>query len=98
MCARVLLSQNEINKYSNDLLKCKSYLGRKILKHRIHDKTKKVNICPHCGETNGTVKKCGALKISYEKYRNRKNNQEIELKLGTFFILFNLFFKFSFYN
>ncbi|XKL62278.1 hypothetical protein PGB90_002111 [Kerria lacca] len=82
LCARVLLSQNEINKYSNDLLKCKSYLGRKILKHRIHDKTKKVNICPHCGETNGTVKKCGALKISYEKYRNRKNNQEIELKLA----------------
>ncbi len=27
---------------------------------------KKLTVCPHCGAPNGTVKKCGLLKISHE--------------------------------
>lgn len=71
-----------MRKFHNVLQKCKSYLGLKGLRHRIHEKAKKCNICPHCGEVNGTVKKCGALKISYEKYRNKKSDTEVELKLS----------------
>jgi hypothetical protein len=33
-------------------------------------------MCPHCGAINGVVKKVGALKISHEKYRNRKKLAE----------------------
>lgn len=39
-------------------------------------------MCPHCGEINGIVKKSGLLKISHEKYRNKKADAEIEIKLG----------------
>jgi DNA-directed RNA polymerase III subunit RPC1 len=33
------------------------------------EKSKKLTQCFSCGEINGTVKKCGLLKISHEKYR-----------------------------
>jgi DNA-directed RNA polymerase III subunit RPC1 len=48
------------------------YLVRKALRKQILDKAKKVTICPHCRELNGTIKKCGLLKIVHEKYRSKK--------------------------
>ncbi len=57
------------------------YLGLKHLGKLIHEKAKKTSICPHCNELNGTVKKCGALKISYEKFRSKKNDPQVNLLL-----------------
>jgi len=48
------------------------YLVRKALHKQILDKAKKITVCPHCRELNGTVKKCGLLKIVHEKYRSKK--------------------------
>jgi len=48
------------------------YLVRKALHKQILDKGKKITVCPHCRELNGTVKKCGLLKIVHEKYRSKK--------------------------
>jgi hypothetical protein len=48
------------------------YLVRKAFRKQILDKAKKITVCPHCGELNGTVKKCGLLKIVHEKYRSKK--------------------------
>lgn len=82
LCTRVLLTPNEIYKFHNKIRNPNlSYLVRKAIRKQIHDKAKKTSICPHCGETNGVVKKSGSLKISYEKYRNKKNDLDIEAKL-----------------
>lgn len=48
------------------------YLARKTLRKQILDKTKKVTVCQHCGDLNGTVKKSGLLKIVHEKYKAKK--------------------------
>jgi DNA-directed RNA polymerase III subunit RPC1 len=54
----------------------------------IHEKAKKATVCPHCGETNGIIKKSGSLKISYEKYRNWKgDNPSILMKLGKIWLM-----------
>ncbi|PKI83673.1 hypothetical protein MVES_002587 [Malassezia vespertilionis] len=37
---------------------------------------RKMLYCPHCGATNGTVKKVGALKIVHEKFRQKKTEEE----------------------
>ncbi|KAK7603430.1 hypothetical protein V9T40_003429 [Parthenolecanium corni] len=69
-CARVLLPPKEMEHFHASIRNPKlSLLTRKILHKKIQEKAKKSSICPHCGETNGVIKKCGALKISYEKYR-----------------------------
>ena len=73
--------------FYRDRLKNKSmpYLTKKALRKKIIDLCKKVSVCSACGETNGVVKKCGLLKISHEKYRNCKKNNEMLLdKLAEF--------------
>ncbi|WFD31819.1 DNA-directed RNA polymerase [Malassezia sp. CBS 17886] len=37
---------------------------------------RKMLYCPHCGATNGTVKKAGALKVVHEKFRQKKTEEE----------------------
>lgn len=59
-----------------------TYLARKSLRKQIQDKCKKVSLCPHCGDINGTIKKCGLLKISHEKFRTRRPEQIMAAKLG----------------
>lgn len=71
-CARILLTDEKAATFRAKLRNpALSYLVRKSLKKKILETTKKVGVCPHCGDINGVVKKCGLLKISHEKYRNR---------------------------
>lgn len=64
-----------------------SYLQKKSLRKRIHEKAKKSTLCPYCGELNGkfskflnsflfvsigAVLKCALLKIAHDKYRVQK--------------------------
>lgn len=58
-----------------------SYLERKALRSQIVSKTKKITICPHCGELNGVVKKCGPFKIVHDKYRSKKETDPIILQM-----------------
>jgi DNA-directed RNA polymerase III subunit RPC1 len=39
---------------------------------------KKTVYCPHCGATNGVVKKVGTLKIMHEQFRAKKTKPERE--------------------
>ncbi len=55
------------------------YLAKKALRTKIIAACKKVGSCPHCGEMNGVVKKCGLLKISHEKYRACKKSSDVLL-------------------
>jgi DNA-directed RNA polymerase III subunit RPC1 len=77
-CSRVLLPDKErkplLVKVMNPSL---PYLVRKALRKQILDKAKKFTICPHCRELNGTVKKCGLLKIVHEKYRSKKSTDPV---------------------
>lgn len=51
------------------------YLSRKALRKQILEKAKKISVCPHCKEMNGTVKKAGLLKIIHEKYKAKKKTE-----------------------
>lgn len=85
LCARVLLGDKERQSYYNKIRNPNlSYLARKSLCKQIHDLAKKVSICPHCGEINGVVKKCGLLKISHEKYKTKKPESVIKSKLAEY--------------
>lgn len=81
-CSRVLLPNKDRKLYrrivSNKNL---SYLERKALRSQIVSKTKKITICPHCGELNGVVKKCGPFKIVHDKYRSKKETDPIILQM-----------------
>lgn len=76
-----------------------SLLTRKILHKKIQEKAKKSSICPHCGETNGVIKKCGALKISYEKYR-KLNADEVAsyLSKSVDYFCLDIFFCMNLFN
>lgn len=80
-CSRVLLPDKERKslkvKVMNPAL---PYLIRKALRKQILDKAKKISICPHCRDLNGTVKKCGLLKIVHEKYRTKKATDSVVLE------------------
>lgn len=72
-CSRVLLSDKERKSLKTKVMNPGlPYLVRKALHKQILDKAKKITVCPHCRELNGTVKKCGLLKIVHEKYRSKK--------------------------
>jgi len=72
-CSRVLLSDKEIKSLKMKVMNPGlPYLVRKALHKQVLEKAKKITVCPHCRELNGTVKKCGLLKIVHEKYRSKK--------------------------
>ena len=52
---------------------------REILK-QLNVACKKVSICPYCAAINGSVKKTGALMIIHEKFKKKKNSEEILFK------------------
>lgn len=85
-CSRVLLSDKEIKSFKMKVMNpALPYLIRKSLRKQILDKAKKVTICPHCRELNGTVKKCGLLKIVHEKYRSKRSTDSVVTEaLGEF--------------
>ena len=77
-CSRVLLPADKRKNFQARLRNPKiPYLVKKSLRKQIQEACKKVGRCPHCGEINGTVKKCGMLKISHEKFRNQKKDSKV---------------------
>ncbi|XP_013420118.1 DNA-directed RNA polymerase III subunit RPC1 isoform X2 [Lingula anatina] len=76
-CSRILLQDND-RKHFLEVLKRPgmTYLQKKMLKKKIMEKAKKNANCPYCGSYNGTVKKCGMLKISHDRYKQTKKNQD----------------------
>lgn len=80
-CAHVLLPKNEAKVFMYSLKRPGlTYLQKKGLRKKIHEKCKKYNICFHCGAYNGMVKKCGTLKIVHEKYKKTRKVSDSELK------------------
>ena len=69
-CARVLLSDNErrmaARKFRNSSME---RVRRENLFKKVLDRCKRVRICPHCGETNGPVKKApSSLKLIHDQF------------------------------
>ncbi|PWN44236.1 beta and beta-prime subunits of DNA dependent RNA-polymerase [Ceraceosorus guamensis] len=50
----------------------------------VNSAARKVLYCPRCGSTNGVVKKSGTLKITHEKYRQKKTESERQAFEKTF--------------
>ena len=77
-CSHILLNENMKKVYQPKLKGSNMpYLTKKALKKRILDICKKVTVCPYCGARNGVVKKCGMLKISHEKFRSVKKEDQM---------------------
>ncbi|XP_008558065.1 DNA-directed RNA polymerase III subunit RPC1 [Microplitis demolitor] len=79
-CSHVMLNEKDkalyMNRVSNPNI---GYLTRKALRKQILEKLKKVSVCPHCHELNGTVKKASALKIIHEKFKTKKPEHKVVL-------------------
>ncbi|KAG8300593.1 DNA-directed RNA polymerase III subunit RPC1 [Homalodisca vitripennis] len=85
LCAHVLLNDKErMSYYAKVRNPNLTYLARKAIRKQIQDRAKKVSICPHCGDINGTIKKCGLLKISHEKFRTRRPETVMAAKLAEY--------------
>ena len=54
-------------------------MARRGVRKKIQEKAKKNGVCPHCKAANGTVKKCGMLKILHEKYKVGKKKVSDEV-------------------
>lgn len=84
-CAHVLLSEEDRRLYLSRFRRPNlENLQRQSASKAVNTLCRKVVHCPHCGATNGTVKKIGALKIVHEKYRAKKVASEHEEFLKTF--------------
>ncbi|XP_072164609.1 DNA-directed RNA polymerase III subunit RPC1-like [Diadema setosum] len=79
VCGHVLLSEQDNQNFMEALRRpTLTYLQKRGLRKKIHEKCRKNQICFHCGAYNGPVKKCGPLKIIHEKYKvNRKNPESV---------------------
>ncbi|XP_012859703.2 DNA-directed RNA polymerase III subunit RPC1 [Echinops telfairi] len=72
-CCHIMLALEEKKQFLDYLKRPGlTYLQKRGLKKKISEKCRKKNICHHCGAFNGTVKKCGLLKIIHEKYKTNK--------------------------
>uniref|UniRef100_A0A8C5KT33 DNA-directed RNA polymerase subunit n=1 Tax=Jaculus jaculus TaxID=51337 RepID=A0A8C5KT33_JACJA len=72
-CCHILLSPEEKQQFLDYLKRPGlTYLQKRGLKKKISDQCRKKSICQFCGAFNGTVKKCGLLKIIHEKYKTNK--------------------------
>ncbi|RUS21913.1 RNA polymerase Rpb1, domain 1-domain-containing protein [Endogone sp. FLAS-F59071] len=78
-CSHVMLEEIDRRTYLKRLRQpnLENMRRSKIVKE-INDKCKKVVYCQYCGNTNGTVKKVGALKIVHEKFRAKRTHEEHE--------------------
>ncbi|XP_023805326.1 DNA-directed RNA polymerase III subunit RPC1 isoform X1 [Oryzias latipes] len=72
-CSSIMLTKEEKLQFL-DLLKRPNlaYLQKRGLKKKISEKCRKRTVCLNCSAFNGTVKKCGLLKIIHEKYKTTK--------------------------
>jgi DNA-directed RNA polymerase III subunit RPC1 len=82
-CSRVMLVQSDRLKHLQKMRHPKSdVLAKAATFKKLIDKTKKVRNCPHCGATNGTVKKItGAptLKLVHERLKFKKAEDDREI-------------------
>ncbi|XP_076809232.1 DNA-directed RNA polymerase III subunit RPC1-like [Clavelina lepadiformis] len=69
-CSCILLTEKEKHMYKDALRRPGlTYLQLRSLHKKINTQAKKCHTCYYCNAMNGTVKKCGLLKIIHEKYK-----------------------------
>ncbi|XP_063077819.1 DNA-directed RNA polymerase III subunit RPC1 [Engraulis encrasicolus] len=72
-CSHIMLSKEEKLQFMDTLRRPGLvYLQKRGLKKKISDKCRKRTVCLNCNAFNGSVKKCGLLKIIHEKYKTNK--------------------------
>jgi DNA-directed RNA polymerase beta' subunit len=83
-CSRVMVSPEEKAQYLRRFRSARlEIVPRKALSKKLAEKCKRCRSCPHCGASNGVVKRAGAsLKIVHEKYS--KNPELMEQYMGEF--------------
>ncbi|CAF1104132.1 unnamed protein product [Rotaria sordida] len=85
-CSRVMLNKEMKQTFQRQLCRpVLTYLQKKSLRKRIHEKAKKSTICPYCGELNGAVLKCALLKIAHDKYRTQKRQHNALVDINELF-------------
>ncbi|KAJ1667839.1 DNA-directed RNA polymerase III subunit C1 (rpo31) [Coemansia sp. RSA 1813] len=78
-CSRVMLTELDRRSFLRRLRAPGiDGLQTRALVKAINERCKKVTYCPHCGETNGVVKKAGPMKIIHDKYRKKSTSDEQE--------------------
>ncbi|XP_028157566.1 DNA-directed RNA polymerase III subunit RPC1 isoform X5 [Ostrinia furnacalis] len=83
-CAKVMLPEPIKKSYRRKFMNPElSYLHKKSLRAAVHKKTKTCSKCPSCDALNGMVKKssAGILKIVHEKYRAKKPDDPVVLRV-----------------
>lgn len=76
-CSKVMLEEPRRRHYLKRLRSPHlDNIQRRAATKGVNDECKKVVYCPYCGETNGVVKKVGALKILHEKFRHKRTHNE----------------------
>ncbi|XP_068619415.1 DNA-directed RNA polymerase III subunit RPC1 [Battus philenor] len=79
-CAKVMLPEKIKKSFQRKFMNPElSYLHKKSLRAAVLKKAKTCTKCPYCESINGVVKKSstGILKITHEKYRNKKQTDPI---------------------
>ncbi|CAH2321712.1 DNA-directed RNA polymerase III subunit RPC1 isoform X1 [Pelobates cultripes] len=72
-CSHIMLTVEERKQFLDNLKRPGlTYLQKRGLKKKISEKCRKKTTCLFCGAFNGSVKKCGLLKIIHEKYKSTK--------------------------
>ncbi|CAF1241130.1 unnamed protein product [Rotaria sp. Silwood1] len=85
-CSRVMLNKEMKQTFQRQLCRpVLTYLQKKSLRKRVHEKAKKTTICPYCGELNGAVLKCALLKIAHDKYRTQKRQHNTLVDINELF-------------
>ncbi|CAF1577254.1 unnamed protein product [Rotaria sp. Silwood1] len=85
-CSRVMLNKEMKQTFQRQLCRpILTYLQKKSLRKRVHEKAKKTTICPYCGELNGAVLKCALLKIAHDKYRTQKRQHNTLVDINELF-------------
>lgn len=76
-CSRILLEEPDRRKFLRRFRRPGlENLQRTQTFKAVNTAARKTLYCPHCGATNGTVKKVGALKVIHEKFRQKKTEDE----------------------
>ncbi|CAL8471480.1 g11022 [Coccomyxa elongata] len=77
-CSSILLTEEDYRKFLRQFRHPRlERMGRAGLFKRVSEKCKRVRQCPHCGATNGPVKKVsGGLKLFHDKFA--KNIKELD--------------------
>ncbi|TPX48240.1 DNA-directed RNA polymerase [Synchytrium endobioticum] len=78
-CATVLLDETKRRSFLNRLRNPNlDGIQRQEILKSLNALCKKTGVCPHCGATNGSIKKMGALKLIHEKYKKKPRKDAVE--------------------